>query len=111
MTISIAKETIPLNVDPDGVIRIANTRVTLDSVVAAFLEGATAEEIAHQYPTLELADIYAVISYYLRRRPEVEAYLQQRQQVAEKIRKQNESRFPPQSIRARLLTRKPASGK
>ena len=67
MTISNAREPISLSVDTDGVIRIANTRVTLDTIVAAFLEGATAEEIAQQYPTVELADIYAIIGYYLRR--------------------------------------------
>ena len=110
MTISIATEPIPLNIDEDGVVRVANTRVTLDIVVAAFLEGATAEEITQQYPVLDLADVYAIIGYYLRRRSEVEAYLQQRQKVAEKIRNQNERRFPPQSIRARLLARKHISG-
>ena len=39
-----------------------------------FAEGATAEEIAQQHPTLALADIYAVLSYYLRRREEADAY-------------------------------------
>ena len=54
-------------VDTDGVIRVANTRVTFDSVVGAFLERATAEEIAQQYPTVELAGIYAIIGCSLRR--------------------------------------------
>ena len=110
MTISIATEPIPLIVGPEGVIRVGNTRVTLDTVVAAFLEGATAEEIAQQYPSLDLADVYAVIGYYLRRRSEVEAYLQQRQQQAEEMRKENESRFAPQSVRARLLARQRRQG-
>ena len=104
--INIATEPIPLTVDPNGVIRVAETRVTLDSVVLAFLDGATAEEIAQQYPTIDLADVYAVIGYYLKKQPEIEAYLKQRQKVAEKIRKKNESRFPSQNIRARLLARK-----
>jgi uncharacterized protein (DUF433 family) len=86
--------------------RVGNTRVTLDAIVSAFLEGATAEEIAQQYPSLDLADVYAVIGYYLRRCSDVEAYLQQRQQHAEKARKQNESRFDPQGVRARLLARR-----
>ncbi len=47
--------------------RVAGTRVTLETVVAAFCHGATAEQIAHDYP-LELADIYAVITFYLRQR-------------------------------------------
>ena len=105
MTISIAAEPIPLTVDSEGVILVGKTRVTLDTVVAAFLEGATAEEITQEYPSLNLADIYAVIGYYLRRRPEVEAYLKQRQKQAEGVRIQNEHRFDPQGIRARLLNR------
>ncbi|MEP0758427.1 DUF433 domain-containing protein [Trichocoleus sp. DQ-A2] len=43
---------------------MGGTRVTLDTVVAAFNSGATAEEIVFQYPSLQLANIYAVISYY-----------------------------------------------
>lgn len=57
-------ETLPLEMDAHGVIRVGKTRVTLDTVVAAFDEGATAEEIVQQYPTLLLADVYSVIGYY-----------------------------------------------
>ena len=110
MTIATATEVIPFQVDADGVARVGGTRVTLDTVIAAFLHGATAEEIAQQYPTLNLADIYYVIGYYLRRPSEVEAYLAQRKAHAEVVRKQNESRFDPQGIRARLLARRASRG-
>ena len=110
MTITIDTEPIPLIVDPNGTIRVGNTRVTLESVVVAYLEGATAEEIAQQYPSLELADIYAVIGYYLRRRSEVEDYLQLRRRQAEEVRKQNEARFPTEGVHARLLARKRQQG-
>jgi uncharacterized protein (DUF433 family) len=106
MTLAIAAEPVPFMVDPDGVVRVGKTRITLDTVVIAFLEGATAEEIAQQYPTLDLADVYSVISYYLRRRPEIEDYLQQERQKAETVQKQNESRFNPHGIRDRLLARR-----
>jgi uncharacterized protein (DUF433 family) len=56
-------EPIPLVTDANGVVRISKTRVTLDTVVTAFLEGATAEEIREQYSSLRLSDIYAVITY------------------------------------------------
>jgi len=102
---SIDAEPIPLSLDPDGVIRVAKTRVTLDTVVQAFLDGATAEEIVNQYPVLDLADVYAVIGYFLRHQSDVEAYLQQRQEQADAIRMENETRFPPQGIRNRLLAR------
>ncbi|MEW5857296.1 MAG: DUF433 domain-containing protein [Cyanobacteriota bacterium] len=106
MTLSITVEPIPLKVNADGVVRVGGTRVTLDTVVAAFNSGATAEEIVFQYPSLQLADIYAVISYYLRHRQEVEVYLQQRQKRASEIRKQNEAKFDPNGVRDRLLSRR-----
>ena len=109
MTLTIATEAVPLIADVDGVIRVGKTRVTLDTVISAFLDGATAEEITHQYPSLDLADVYSVIAYYLRRRAEVDAYLQQHREQAEKIRMQNEFRFDPSGIRERLLARR-ASG-
>ncbi len=78
MALSFATEAIPLAADADGVVRVGKTRVTLDTVITAFTDGATAEEIVQQYPSLNLADVYQVIGYYLRRPSEVEAYLQQR---------------------------------
>ncbi len=79
--------------------------VTLDTIIAAFKDGATAEEIVHQYPSLALADVYSVIGHYLRRTEEVEAYLQQRKVQADTVRKQNEMRFDPHGVRDRLLAR------
>ncbi|MEW5830264.1 MAG: DUF433 domain-containing protein, partial [Chloroflexota bacterium] len=52
MTLEIETQPLPLAVDIDGVVRISGTRVTLDTVIYAFLDGATAEEIAQQYPSL-----------------------------------------------------------
>lgn len=103
-------ETIPLTMASEGVIRVGGTRVTLDTIVAAFLEGATVEEIAYQYPSLQFANIYAVIGYYLHHRSEVETYLRQRQQQATKIRKENEHRFSPEGVRARLMARRQKQG-
>ena len=106
MPLAITTEPVPFMVDSDGVARVAKTRVTLDTVVAAFLEGATAEEIVQQYPTVDLADVYSVIGYYLRRRSEVDDYVQRGRQQAEIQRKQNESRFDPYGVRERLLARR-----
>lgn len=106
MTLSFVAETVPLVQDTDGVIRVGNTRVTLDTLIMAFHDGATAEEIVHQYPSLNLADVYQIIGYYLRNSLEVEEYLKQREEQASIIRKQNESRFDPNGIRNRLLERR-----
>lgn len=42
-------ERVPIHTDADGVVRVAGTRVTLDTIVGAFDTGATAEDIAQQY--------------------------------------------------------------
>ena len=106
MALSFATQTVPLTADVDGVVRVGNTRVTLGTVIAAFSDGATAEEIAQQYPSLSLADVYQVIGYYLRHPAEVETYLQQRKAITDTVRQQNEARFDPQGIRDRLLVRR-----
>lgn len=68
-------QALPLKTDEHGVIRVAGTRVTLDTVFEVFNDDASAEEISHRYPTVSLADAYAVISYYLHNKAEVDAYL------------------------------------
>jgi uncharacterized protein (DUF433 family) len=98
--------TLPLKKDKDGVIRVSKTRVTLDTMVTAFLEGLTAEEIAVQYPIVPLADIYSVIGYYLHQKKKMDAYLARREKFAERVREQNEARFDQSGIRERLLARK-----
>jgi uncharacterized protein (DUF433 family)/predicted HTH domain antitoxin len=106
---AIAAILSPLELDADGVIRIGGTRVTLDTVVAAFQEGATAEEIVYQYPSLELAEVYAVLAYYLQHRSQVETYLRQRKEQRDEIRSENEARFDPRGIRDRLMSRRAGS--
>lgn len=106
MTLMVTPEPIPLSADQDGVMRVGNTRVTLDTVVEAFREGATAEEISQQYPSLRLADVYAVIGYYLRHQTEVEDYLRRRQRRAADARQTSEASFDPAGVRERLLARR-----
>jgi uncharacterized protein (DUF433 family) len=98
-------QTIPLRVR-DHTIYVAGTRVPLETVIGAFLDGATPEEIVYQYPSLQLADAYAVIGYYLHHREEIDAYRAERAEAAVEIRRANESRFPPEGVRARLLARR-----
>jgi uncharacterized protein (DUF433 family) len=110
MALSFAKEALPLRADEDGVVRVGKTRVTLDTVVAAFSDGATAEEIVQQYPSLNLADVYQVIGYYLRRPEEVDQYLQKRKSKSKAVRKKNELRFDPRGVRDRLVARRASQG-
>jgi uncharacterized protein (DUF433 family) len=106
MSLSTAPQPLPLQLDQHGVARVGGTRVTLDSVVAVFKQGATPEEIAESFPTLRLADIYSVLGYYLQRREEVEEYLKKREEEAAAIRAEAERRFNLVGLRERLLARK-----
>ena len=106
MSTTFALEPVPLTRNPDGIIFVTGTRVTLDTVAGAFRDGATAEEIALQYPSLQLGDIYQVIAYCVQKSAEVDAYLNERRQCAEAIRRENERRFDPQGVRDRLLSRR-----
>ncbi|HEY9896343.1 MAG TPA: DUF433 domain-containing protein [Candidatus Sericytochromatia bacterium] len=106
MNLTITIEPTPLVVNTDDVVLVQGTRVPLDTVVLEFKQGATAEEIVEQYSSLDLADVYAVISYYLRHQSDVETYLQQRQQYAEEVRAENERRFPTKGLRDRLLAQR-----
>ena len=106
MAEALTTEPIPLVFGPDGVMRVCGTRVTLETVLAAFAEGATAEEIAQQYPSVSLADVYRVIGYGLRHSSELEPYLARRRKDIREARRSNESRWPPEGIRDRLIARR-----
>ena len=98
-------QTVPLEMTVDGVLRVGNTRVTLDTIVGAFNDGASAEEIAERYPVVPLADVYYVIGYYLSHYDEVESYLKERLEISQRVREENEKRFNSVGLRARLLAR------
>jgi uncharacterized protein (DUF433 family) len=85
MTMTFVAEPVPLRTDTNGSIRVGKTRVLLEMVIGCYLEVTTPEEIQKRFDVLELADVYATISYYLRHKTEVEAYLSQQEQDVEKI--------------------------
>jgi uncharacterized protein (DUF433 family) len=97
---------VPLRTDSEGVVRVGETRVTLDSVIGAFKNGSTSEEIVLQFPILELADVYAVIGFYLKNEMAVEEYLMRQIADAAKTLQQIEAQFPPAGLRQRLLQRR-----
>ncbi len=107
MTVKISAEPSAVQVDEGGTIRIGTTRVTLSTLVAAFSRGATAEQIAQDYPALALPDVYAAIAYYLRHQPELDAYLAERGQNAAAFRRQSD--LYAAGVRERLLARSKAT--
>ncbi|MBI4578536.1 MAG: DUF433 domain-containing protein [Planctomycetes bacterium] len=107
---TLSAQSPPLRMDDDGVVRVAGTRVTLDTLVGAYESGATPEEIVQAYDSLSLADVHAVISHYLRHRAEVEEYLSCRREITAQVRERNAKRFPQQDVRRRLLARRKGNG-
>lgn len=104
MALNIFLDAVPLNVDESGTVRVGTTRVLLELVVKSFREGATPEEIVQMYDSLRLADVYAVIAYYLMHQRDVDEYIAQRTREANELRKQVEvSQQHLPDIRARLL--------
>jgi uncharacterized protein (DUF433 family) len=95
----------PVRLDESGTLRVGQTRVTLDTVVGAWKDGATAEQIVLDYDSLNLAEVHATISYYLKHQEEVEAYLRERETLAEEVRRQIEARSSMVQIRERILAR------
>jgi hypothetical protein len=90
---------------------MGGSRVTLDTVVRAFKRGATPNEIVRAYDTLQPADVYAAIAYYLRHRAEVEAYLRGREARADAVRATLEATSDRREIRARLRARQSERGR
>ena len=99
-------DTIPIATGSDGIIRVGGTRVTLDTIVAAFRRGATPEEIAQRYPSISLPDIYQVIGYYLKHSADLSPYLQRHQEEQQRLLAQNEAQWSPAGLRQRLLARR-----
>lgn len=106
MEITLQTEVPPLHRDGAGALRVGRSRILLELVIRAFQDGATPETIAQRYPTATLADIYAVIAYYLRHREDIEAYLIEREQQAQEIRQRIAGRQGDLAdLRDRLLAR------
>jgi uncharacterized protein (DUF433 family) len=105
MSLVLERETPPLCEDETGAMRVGNSRVLLETVIRAFQDGVSPEYIVHRYSTLSLSDVYNTIGYYLRHQDAVEAYLNQREQLAESVEQRLSSIQPDLSlIRARLLS-------
>ena len=105
MPLALAPEAPPLEQLPDGTVRVAGTRVTLDIFMDAYRLGASAAELAEQFDTLTPADVHGTLAYVLRHPAEVEAYLVRREAEAEAIKAVILARQGPQPSREELLAR------
>ncbi len=85
MALIIHADPVPLAQDATGMIRVADTRVTLDTLVEQYRAGATAEALIERFPVLSAADVHAALAYYLRHRDEVDNYLADQARQAESV--------------------------
>lgn len=105
LDVAAVVDAIPLIRDSQGAYRVGGTRVTLDLVVRAFNRGATPEEIAQKYDSLQLSDIYQVIGYYLKHADELAEYFQNRSSEEEALVSAHPE-WSPMGLRDRLLARR-----
>jgi uncharacterized protein (DUF433 family) len=110
MSLVVQPQPVPLTTTAEGVTRVSGTRVPLETVVRAFHQGATPEDIVQDFPTLTLPQVYSVIAYYLANRADVDQYVAERVAISDAVRATAEVRFDPTGIRARLLERQPMAG-
>jgi uncharacterized protein (DUF433 family) len=106
MTLTATPIAVPLRADDQGVLRVGNTRITPDILVHAFRDGESPEEIVANYDTLDLADVYAFLTYYLLHTDEVDAYVVQEDEKAAAARTRMKQLFPSDGLRARLMARR-----
>jgi uncharacterized protein (DUF433 family) len=106
----LSAEPPPLRVDEGGVVRIGKGRISLDLVVEQYENGTTPEDLVRAYDTLELADVHAVIAYYLRHKVEVLDYLKKRGAEAAAMQAKIEAEHPRVG-RAELIGRAAATEK
>ena len=108
-TLPIHPEKPPLRGDEGGAVRVGNSRISLDLVIEQYENGIRPEDLVRAYDTLGLADIHAVVAFYLRHRDEVREYMSRRAEQAEALRAKIETEHPRIS-REELLARCLARG-
>ncbi len=73
---------------------VAGTRVSLDSVVYAFLEGDSPEGIAYSYQALTLEQIFGALAYYLANRATIDEYLRQGEIEFDRLAAESRAKHP-----------------
>ena len=95
--------------DEHGVLRVGDTRVMLDSIIAAFHQGHSAETVAQEYPALSLKEVYGAFAHYLANKHEVDQYLRRQDGVWSQWREKADAVTSPVIRRLRGQSVKPAA--
>lgn len=107
MPINLDPAAWPMTIDDAGTVRMRGSRVPFDRVVECYRAGDTPEQIVDSFDTLQLADVYLAIAYYLLHTPAVEEYLRARQIEATEVARLLEARQGPRrpNLREELVSR------
>jgi len=88
---------------PDD-IRIKGTRVGIETVLYDYIHRSRSpEDIVTSYPSLTLEQVYATITYYLRNKEAVSAYLENWLEHGRRMRAEQERNPTPSMVRLRQL--------
>lgn len=94
---------------PNGGYRIAGSRIGLESVVYAYLDGQSPESIQDNFPSLSLEAIHGAIACYLHHREEIDGYLQETEARYKELRQKSEEQNAPLLARLRAERRRAAA--
>ena len=92
-----------VRVDEHGVMRVGNTRVMLEGIIAGYEDGDSPEAIRQSYPSLTLEEVYGAIAFFLGHPDEVAAYLKRQDEVIEYWKRIFEQKPSPVVERIRKL--------
>ena len=82
---------VELTEDPPGVFRVGKSRVLLELVLRAFLRGETPESIVRSYRSLQIAEVYSVVTRYLANPGAFDQYLHHCDEAADGVRQRLEA--------------------
>ncbi len=91
---------------PEGGWRVADSRVSLDSIVHAYWEGKSPEAIIEEFPALSAEQVYGAIAFYLRNRADIDHYLSQQDKKWRRLARTSQAQHGPLLDRLRA-SRKP----
>ena len=79
----------------DGGWRLADSRVSLDSVIHGYWDGRSPEAIAEEFPSLSVEQVYGAIAFYLHHRVEIDRHLENQSVLWKQVQRDSESQHGP----------------
>jgi uncharacterized protein (DUF433 family) len=80
-----ASAPVGIRVDKDGRLRVGNSRVLVEGILILYRSGETAEQLLENFPTMAPEDLFATLAYYLRHRPEMDAWIDEVERETERV--------------------------